>query len=142
MKSFIYKHVIMHLYISTHTFEHLIQRKTPYRTVNVVLINFNKHLSLKWCSCSLNLDTYLVFHVCVIILFFFFWNRWFKIQSLTDLTKVENNQNNIKFYVFVSLFVVSAVSNIVLLYCCIYKRGQWNCETKKRELIIYFTNQV
>lgn len=38
------------------------------KTVNVVLLNFT--LVLNGCFCSLNLDTYLVFHVCVFILFF------------------------------------------------------------------------
>lgn len=104
------------------------------------------HLSLK-CSCSLNLDTYLVFHACdfagffIILVLFFFFNRCSKTQSLTDFTEVENNQDNTKFYLFLTLFVVSAILNIVVfLYCCICKSGQCNCKTKKRELIIYFTN--
>lgn len=111
------------------------------------------YLSLKWVFLFIKFG-YLFSFSCLCFHSFFF-NRWIKIQSLTNFTKVENNQDNkldktmdntmdnTMFYVVLILLVVSAISNIfVVLFCCIYKSGQCNCKAKKRELIIYFTNQL
>lgn len=103
------------------------------------------YLSLKWVFLFIKFG-YLFGFSCLCFHSVFF-NRWIKIQSLTNFTKVEKNQDNkldntmdnTMFYVFLILLVVSAISNI---FCCIYKSGQCNCKTKKRELIIYFTNQL